>query len=287
MIETLTPICVTVDGFEPSPALERFLLEARPFGVLLFDRHLKSEGQVQELNAWMRSILPGLNIALDQEGGRVSRLKTLGFDFPGASALDSDPERAMALGSETGEALARLGFNVDFAPVADLGPVEQGTGLEGRVFADDPESVAACCASFLEGLAASGIRGCLKHFPGLGGSRCDSHKSLPYIGGGVEARREHLVPYQILAPITPFVMMAHGRYDIFEDPAPSSLNPEAYDLLRDLDFAGQSITDDLCMGAVASEGTLAERVAKAMQAGADIALWVSTEADSLAVCKTL
>ncbi len=287
MAEPSKPIWVTVDSFEPSSALECFLLEARPFGVLLFARHLKGERQIRELNGWMHSILPELRIALDQEGGRVSRLQAIGRKFPGASELEAAPERARALGQRTGQDLADLGFDVDFAPVADLGPFEPGTGLEGRTFADDPEAVAACCAAFLEGLGASAVQGCLKHFPGLGGSICDSHKSLPHIGGNAEARREHLVPFQILAPIAPFVMMAHGRYDIFDDPSPSSLNPEAYSLLGDLDFAGQSITDDLCMGAVASEGSLRDRVQRALDAGADLALWVSPEAESLAACKAL
>jgi len=105
------------------------------------------------------------------------------------------------------------------------------------------------------------------------------------MAGDAKARALHLAPYKSLAWSVPFVMMAHGRYDIFEDPSPSSLNHEAYSLLRRLDFAGQSITDDLCMGAVLSEGTLSERVPRALRAGAGIALWVSSEAESLAVCR--
>ncbi len=281
MAESPRPVWLTIDGFEPASSLERFLTEARPFGILLFARHLKSEAQVRELNAWMHSILPGLLVALDQEGGRVSRLKAIGYEFPGASELGASPARAKTLGEETGAALHGLGFDVDFAPVADLGPVEPGTGLEGRIFSDDPSSVAECCGAFLEGLSKSGVKGCLKHFPGLGGSRCDSHQSLPHIEGGPEERRGHIAPYQILAPLAPFVMMAHGHYDIFEEGSPSSLNPEAYFLLDELGFAGLSITDDLCMGAVASEGTLGERVQRALRAGADIALWVGSEAQSL------
>lgn len=287
MAESPRPVWLTIDGFEPSASLERFLVEARPFGILLFARHLKSEAQARELNAWMHSLLPGILVALDQEGGRVSRLKAIGYDFPGASELGALPGRAKVLGEEMGAALAGLGFDVDFAPVADLGPAEPGTGLEGRTFSDDPSSVAECCGAFLEGLSKSGIKGCLKHFPGLGGSRCDSHQSLPHIEGGPEERHSHIAPYQVLAPMAPFVMMAHGRYDIFEDQSPSSLNPEAYSLLDELGFSGLSITDDLCMGAVASEGNLTERVQRALNAGADIALWVSREDDSLAVCSSI
>ncbi len=284
MAETL-PVWITVDGAEPSPALEAFLQEVSPYGVILFARHLKSPEQVRALCAALRAAgAAAPKIALDQEGGRVSRLRELGFAFPGAAELGGDPGRARALAREQGGALADLGFDVDFAPVADLGPAAPGTGLEGRCYGDDPRTVTACCAAFLEGLAAAGVAGCLKHFPGLGGSLVDSHRSLPRVSGDRTAREPHLAPFAALAAAAPYVMTAHGRYDFLAQAAPSSLNPETYLLLRALGFAGRSVTDDLNMGAVKGEGTLGERAAASLRAGADLALWVGPERETVEAC---
>lgn len=286
MIDRL-PIWITVDGTEPSSKLAAFLQETTPFGVILFARHLLTSGQVRDLNAAIRETLPGVRIALDQEGGRVSRLKAIGFDFPGAEAAHGNPEVAEEVAREMGEALLDLGFDVDFAPVSDLGPAAVGTGLETRCYGDDSETVISCCRAALRGLSFSGVEGCLKHFPGLGGSVVDSHKDLPHIAGDRAAREAHLAPYAALGAEAPFVMTAHGRYDFLGGETASSLLPGTYDLLRELGFTGLSVSDDLNMGAVKGEGPLWVRALRALGAGADIALWVGAEAESREACARL
>lgn len=281
------PIWITLDGPLPSAGLAAFLEESSPFGVILFARHLREPGQVRELNAAVREALPGVRIALDQEGGRVSRLRALGFDFPGAEAACGDPSAAEAAAREMGGVLGDLGFDVDFAPVADLGPAREGTGLETRCYGEDPGTVTACCRAFLRGLETAGVAGCLKHFPGLGGSAVDSHKDLPHVTGDRAAREPHLEPYRALAAEVPFVMTAHGRYDHLGSDAPSSLLPATYGLLRELGFAGLAVSDDLNMGAVLKEGPLWARALRALAAGADIALWVGPEAETLEACGRL
>jgi beta-N-acetylhexosaminidase len=186
-----------------------------------------------------------------------------------------------------GDALVDLGFDVDFAPVADLGPAAAGTGLETRCYGDDPATVTECCRAFLRGLSAAGVAGCLKHFPGLGGSAVDSHRDLPGVAGDLESRRPHLAPYAALAAEVPFVMTAHGRYDHLGDASPSSLCPATYSLLRETGFAGLSVTDDLNMGAVRGEGPLWARALRAFAAGADLALWAGPEEESLEACARL
>jgi beta-N-acetylhexosaminidase len=271
-----------VDGHAPSAALSAFLREADPFGVILFARHLHEAGQVRELNACIRESTPfSPLVALDQEGGRVSRLAKLGHAFPGASDLGGNADAARSLALEMGGALRDLGFQVDFAPVADLGPAAVGTGLEGRLYGEDPETVTRCCRAFLDGLAEAGVEGCLKHFPGLGGSTVDSHRSLPRIPGSPSGREAHLAPYRALALETPFVMTAHAAYDGSEEAPPSSLDPGIYALLADLGFAGTAVTDDLKMGAVAARAATGELAAQALRAGANVALWVSPEEESL------
>jgi len=285
-----SPIWVTVDAAETPEGVAAFLREAEPFGVILFARHLRDAGQVRELNACIHGALPGWapRVALDQEGGRVNRLSALGMTFPSAADMAGDAERTESLAHEMGSHLAELGFDVDFAPVADLGPAYGGTGLEGRVFGEDPETVIRCCEAFLRGLKRSGVEGCLKHFPGLGGSRVDSHQSLPSMAGDAVERRAHLAPYGALANLAPYVMIAHGAYEgLLGTTGPSSLESKTYDLLRELGFAGLSVTDDLSMGAVAGQAPLTSLVEKSLAAGASLALWVSSQEQSLRALEQL
>lgn len=277
-----TPVWVTVDRSEPGPAVERFVREVSPFGVVLFARHLEDPVQVRELTECLRgaALFPPL-LALDQEGGRVSRLAKLGYRYPGASDLGGNPAAVRTLAAEMGAALADLGFQVDFAPVADLGPAVAGTGLEGRLYADDAHTVTTCCAAFLEGLREAGVEGCLKHFPGLGGSFVDSHRDLPRIPGSIGDRADHLAPYGALASQAPFVMTAHATYEFLGEDPPSSLHAATYALLSRLGFEGTAVTDDLSMGAVASMGGVGPLAARALDAGAHVALWVSAQEETL------
>ncbi len=285
-----SPIWITVDEKATLGEVARFLVEAEPYGVLLFARHLKDRSQVRELNACIHGAVPGWSpkIALDQEGGRVNRLSALGMSFPSAADMAGSAGSTEALAFEMGGHLRDLGFDVDFAPVADLGPAHPGTGLEGRVYGDDPATVTECCTAFLRGLGRAGLEGCLKHFPGLGGSRVDSHRNLPSMGGGPEARRDHLAPYAELRDLAPYVMIAHGSYEeLLGTAGPSSLEPATYDLLRSLGFAGLSVTDDLGMGAVSDLASIASLAGRSLRSGASLALWVSSQERSLEALRIL
>jgi beta-N-acetylhexosaminidase len=284
-----SPVWITLDGAEPGPQVQAFLREIRPYGVILFSRHLRSRSQTAELCQCVREAFPAAppKIALDQEGGRVSRLAALGYRFPGAEELAGDPASVERVAWEMGEVLTGLGFDVDFAPVADLGPAAPGTGLEGRLYGDDPGRVARCCGAFLDGLERAGILGCLKHFPGLGGSRADSHRELPILRGGRSEREAHLEPFSHLAGRVPYVMTAHGAYEFLGEPGPSSLLPPTYRLLGETGFTGLSVTDDLCMGAVANLAPLHELAARALGAGASLALWVGAQEATLRAVERL
>ncbi len=284
------PIWVTLDADATLVEVSAFLGEAEPYGVILFSRHLKGTAQVQELNACIHGAVSGWapRIALDQEGGRVNRLSALGMSFPSASEMAGDAARTESVAFEMGDHLKALGFDVDFAPVADLGPAHPGTGLEGRVYGDDPATVTACCEAFLRGLTRAGIAGCLKHFPGLGGSRVDSHRGLPSMGGTAEERQPHLTPYHSLSGRAPYVMVAHGAYEeLLGSRTPSSLEPETYRLLGTTGFSGLSVTDDLSMGAVGHLADLASLAEQSLAAGASLALWVSTQQHSLRTLERL
>jgi beta-N-acetylhexosaminidase len=283
------PIWVTVDGAVADRAIETFISDAEPYGVILFARHLKSTSQVRELCRCIHESTGAFSvrIALDQEGGRVSRLSALGRHFPGASDLCGDPEAVRSVAREMGEVMRELGFDVNFAPVADLGPAHPGTGLEGRIYGDEPDRVTACCEAFLKGLSQAGVAGCLKHFPGLGGSMVDSHRSLPRMAGSPEERTSHLEPFRRLSKAAPYMMVAHGAYESLHAERASSLAAETYALLRETGFEGLAVTDDLSMGAVSDAGPLPHLIPTALEAGAHIALWVSTQDETLFALEAL
>ncbi len=280
---TPNPIWITLDDFVPDARLTEFLARSIPYGVILFARHLKSGQQVAELCQAIHGSAMGFSplIALDQEGGRVSRLAALGYDLPGAESCSADPDRARAAGTEAGEILHSLGFDVDFAPVADLGPACPGTGLEGRLYGDDPRTVSSCCRAFIEGLHGAGVEGCLKHFPGLGGTRLDSHRALPLVEGSLMDRQDHLAPYRELADLVPYVMVGHAACGFLDGRTPATLHRGTYGLLASLGFHGLSVTDDLCMGAVSALDDLSGLALRSLSAGASLALWVSSQEATL------
>jgi beta-N-acetylhexosaminidase len=279
------PLWITIDGHEPSDGLGTFLDEVRPYGVILFARHLKNTVQVKSLNSFISQSCSRPLIGLDQEGGRVSRLKAMGLDFEGAADASGDPERVKRNSARMAEVLSELGFDVDFAPVVDIGPAEAGTGLEGRGYSPDKLVVIDCARAFLEGLKEFGIMGCLKHFPGLGGSKVDSHRSLPFVQGDSKEREDHLSPYRELH--ADFAMVAHSSYQFLENGTPSSLNPETYSMLKEIGCCDKIVTDDLSMGALKGFGDLPSLAEMSLRAGADIAMAVCKEEETRSIASRL
>ncbi len=266
-------------GFEGDAldgALAARLRALDPHGLIFFTRNIAGRGGFEKFCADLRVLLPDALFAIDLEGGPVDRLRQLrGGPRPSAEALallDSGGRRAA--GRAIGEELRPFDIKVDFVPCVDLGPASPGTGLEQRLFGGDGETVARLAGEFLEGLNAAGVAGCLKHYPGLGGSAVDSHLALPVVEGDAGARAGHLLPYEKLGGRVPFVMVAHCRYpQLYRDERPATLNPEAYEFLRGpLAFAGVAISDDLHMQALSAHGAIPELAVKSLAAGADCVL---------------
>lgn len=270
-------------------------------GVILFDRdvadgsperNVRSPEQVRALSAALQSAafaspvgLP-LFVAVDQEGGRVQRLKPeRGFTrYPSARQLGQGTVaetrlRAVAMGRE----LADIGVNLNFAPVADVdvNPDSPAIGRLGRAYSRDPRVVAAHAAAFINGMAQAGVVSCLKHFPGHGSARSDSHLGVTDVSA--TRRPEELWPYRaLLRPAGSarngwggMVMIGH-LYDNRLDAAyPATLSrPVITELLRRrMGWGGVVITDDLQMGAITDRYPLEEVVFRAVDAGADILLF--------------
>ena len=259
------------------------LAELRPAGAILFARNLRSPGQTADLIAGLREAAGArLFVAVDQEGGRVNRLREIEPLFhrlpPGRVQAGWGAGRVRSVWSAVGHALAALGFDVDFHPIVDL---DDGPGLNAigdRSFGVAPEHVTTVAEAVLEGLEEAGIAGCLKHFPGLGGSDLDTHVALATSPLSADALwDEHLLPYRTLAARAPLVMTAHAHFPAVDGDAP---RPATFsrtlvtDWLRGrVGFDGLAISDDLEMGAVASGTGPAERAWRALEAGCDLALF--------------
>jgi beta-N-acetylhexosaminidase len=283
----------------PGPELDKdtvgLLKTVRPGGVCLFARNIKSAEQT-------RSLLDGIKdasaiepfLSLDQEGGRVDRLRRVLTPMPAPSQLRS-AEDAGELGHLIGKAISIIGFNMDFAPVVDvIDRHREGllNGLQTRGFGSTKEVVVEMARAFLDSLSANGILGCLKHFPGLAAARVDSHEELPMVPvDSEEFRSKDLYTYRgLLGRSEICVMVAHATYPnvgLREAEPGGKLLPSSLDerivtsLLREeLGFDGVAITDDMEMGAIVRSYGIAEASVMAIKAGEDM-LAICADADSI------
>ncbi len=270
------------DGTRLPGWLAALIEQGRCGGIVLFGRNVEDPGQVLDLAreacARRSGVLP---VAVDQEGGRVARLREPHFTaFPPARTVARAPRASIeAAGRAMGAEMAAAGINVDFAPVMD---VQEGTdGVIGdRAFAGDPERVARAALAWLSGLESAGVAGCVKHFPGHGDASCDSHVDLPRADGDMDRLvTRHLPPFRAAcAAGVRAVMVAHLLVPGADPRRPSSLAPAIVDtLLRGtLGFDGLVVTDDLEMGAVTRRHAVGEAAVLAVEAGCDALLVCAT-----------
>ena len=244
--------------------------------MILFARNIASIEQTQALAEEIRK--RGLLLFVDLEGGPVDRFR--GLLGPSISFREAAAGRlARRAGELAGEACARLGFDVDLAPVVDR-RVEGASAqvLRDRCAAGEPKDVARAANAFLAGLHSRGIGGCVKHFPGLGRADLDTHRALPRIPPDRRERARDLEPFRRTAARAGAVMISHAAGP---DGVPASLSRAvAGRLLRGgLGFRGAAFSDDLEMGALAAFGELPERAAAASRAGCDLLFVCSRIAD--------
>lgn len=278
-------------GSEPDQGLRDLLGDLRPSGVILFRRNLSSPEQILRLTTFLQETAkdPPLFIALDQEGGRVSRLPDPFTRFPPARVLgrSRSPDLAAACASVIAREMRAVGLNFNFAPVLDVDTRSENPVIGDRSFGPDPELVASLGLATLQGFRKEGILGLVKHFPGHGDTSEDSHLTLPVVPHGKERLQAvELAPYRTLfsRPDGPEALMtAHVLYPALDPERPTTLSrPILTDLLREkLGYAGLVVTDDLEMRAVAGRWEPETASILALQAGADQLLFCHTPAIAL------
>ncbi len=279
-------------GEELSTAEREFFAAALPAGFILFARNCRSPDQVRRLTAALRAAVaaPQAPVLIDQEGGRVARLKPPHWRHPPAAKLFGDLyARDRAAGLEACRLNARLiahelrsvGVDVDCAPVLDV-PAEGSHDIIGdRAFARDPAVVAALGRAMAEGMIEGGVAPVIKHIPGHGRARADSHEALPVVDDGSETlERFDFAPFRSLADM-PWAMTAHVQYTALDARAPATTSRRIVnDFIRGhIGFGGVLLTDDLSMKALS--GTLAGRARQSLAAGCDLALHCSGELDEM------
>jgi beta-N-acetylhexosaminidase len=269
-------LCVGFDGTSPSAEVLD-LLRRGVYGVILFARNVESAEQVAELSASLkRAAGRPLLVTIDQEGGRVARLRERhGFtELPPMRALGEtgDEQAAFQVGALLGGELRAVGIDQDYAPVVDVDTNPANPVIGDRSLGRDPELVGRLGAALARGLQSRGVAACAKHFPGHGDTSQDSHVDLPRLSHPLSRLEAiELAPFRALARAgVASVMTAHVVFEALDAERPATLSPPVMDLLRGAcGFDGPALSDDLEMKAVAAHYPLEEVVPGAVAAGVD------------------
>ena len=259
------------------------LLQKYPVGgFIFFGRNLENPAQTRAFLSELRdkSLLPPI-LSIDEEGGRVARLaRSENFFLPKFRNMDSvgrtkDPENARGAGQIIGSYLATFGFNLDFAPVVDVNTNPDNIVIGDRAFGSEPESVSDMAGAFLSGLHSTGVKGCIKHFPGHGDTKGDTH--LDYVAvtkDWEELKKCELIPFVKNISSADCVMLAHVTCSKIDSSFPASLSKILITekLRGELGYQGLILTDSLLMKAISKNYGSDQACVLAFEAGNDILL---------------
>lgn len=258
----------------------KFMLnEYRVGGIILFDRNMESKDQVKSLitdiNKTSKSAgLTPLFIGIDQEGGAVARMEDQLIKVPPAEELGKEPiEQAVSLAKQSGTELKDLGFNINFAPVADLGLTY------GRSFSTNPDDVVRYASAVGKAYDEAGLWYSYKHFPGIGKTDVDLHADTSVVPVSKETllNEDTKVFVDLIKqskPNTYAIMVSHAMYPQIDPDHPSSLSKAIITdwLRKDMGYNGVVVTDDMDMGALAKHYTFSDMAVQSILAGSDILL---------------
>ncbi len=286
------PLMLDLEGTALTNDERELLLQSPVGGVIFFSRNIRCREQFTALSAEVSTLRPELLLAIDQEGGRVQRLREGYTRLPAMQTLGrllvEDEQRGAALLRNSGWLLAAeviaSGLDFSFAPVLDLDS-HHCEVIADRSFSFDPKITSVAAGLFIEGMAEAGMAATGKHFPGHGGVTADSHLEIPYDARSLEQlHKKDLIPFQALAPQLQGIMPAHIVFPEVDDKAVGFSSRWLQRILRqELAFNGVIFSDDLSMKGADQMGTYAEKAAAALTAGCDMVLVCNNRKGALEV----
>ena len=278
----MKPVIFGLAGERLNAEERAFFRDSEPAGYILFRRNIADKAQLRALTDALRALhgRDDLLIMIDQEGGRVARMKAPVWpDFPPAQIFDSlydvAPSSAIAAARANAQAIAatlhECGISVDALPLLDVRQEGASDIMGDRTFGAEPMRVAALGRAVLEGLCAGGVVGIVKHMPGHGRAMVDSHLELPTVTADAAALEIDIEPFRTLRD-APIGMTAHIVYTAWDAERPATLSPTVIgDIIRGrIGFDGLLMSDDLDMKAL--QGSIPELAAGVVAAGCDLAL---------------
>ncbi len=258
-----------------------FFKAEQPFGFILFARNIDNPEQVKALVEELKSTVKHdfTPILIDQEGGRVARLKQPHWpEFPACGELLVEAA-SYDQGYEIGKMLAELGINVSCAPMLDVRQAGAHDIVGDRALSDDAETVAKLGLAMANGLIDADVQPVIKHIPGHGRAMCDSHLDLPRVTASLEELAVDFLPFKELAHM-PFAMTAHIIYEAIDAENCATQSKAVIELIRnEIGFKGMIMTDDLSMKAL--EGSFADRTKRSLEAGCDLILHCNGDMDEM------
>jgi beta-N-acetylhexosaminidase len=280
-----------LEGFELNADERGFFRDAEPAGFILFRRNCDSAEQLLRLTDSLRDLTgrPDLPILIDQEGGRVARMRPPVWPaFPAAERFAQlyalAPSSAIEAARSNARAIAltlrSCGINVNALPLLDVRQEGASDIIGDRALGSEPMQVAALGRVVLDGMASAGVVGIVKHMPGHGRALVDSHKELPVVNADAATLETDLEPFERLRS-APMGMTAHVVYDAWDPERPASLSPTVIgDIIRGrIGFDGFLMSDDIGMEALA--GSFGGRAAGVVAAGCDVALHCSGKIEEM------
>ncbi len=278
----MKPVVFGLEGLDLAPDERDFFRDAEPAGYILFARNIEKRDQLRTLTDSLRDLHGNsdLPILIDQEGGRVMRMKPPEWpDMPAGGSFDAlydvSPMAAIEAARVNAEAigltLSEVGITVNCAPVLDVRVPETHAAIGDRALGSEAKQVAALGRAILDGFARAGVMGVVKHMPGQGRAAIDSHHDLPHVSAGPEELEQDLAPFHALRD-APMGMTGHILFDAWDSENCATMSPAIiHDVIRgQIGFDGLLFSDDLDMKALS--GDVSERAANCVAAGCDIAL---------------
>jgi len=271
-------LCFAFKGDAYDDQIRELVEEIKVGGVIYFARNIKNNNQVKILNQLIqeRTNIP-LFIGLDQEGGLVQRITRDITPFPGAMSLSATYESNFEICKYVGEDLQKLGFNINFAPCADVNSNPYNPVINSRSYSDNPVVVSKYVNDAIDGFEEANVLTTVKHFPGHGDTHVDSHLSLPIVEKSFdELEKIDIYPFKkAIENNAEGIMLSHVLYKALDDKYPASLSKKIITgLLRErYGFSGLVVTDSLTMGAINNNYTKKEIVELAVNAGVDMLIF--------------